>query len=114
MRSRQGDYERYLLQVLDNPNFMTLDAGARGRIVEDCFAIILRGRAVVKLPFVKIPGYEATTPKDVCLEAANKCVFDVPGGNETVLESITWLPETETLVIIPLNQRYSTRSYWCG
>lgn len=42
MRSRQGDYEQYLLQLLDNANFMTLDAGARGRFVEDCFMTIAR------------------------------------------------------------------------
>eukprot|EP00978_Attheya_sp_CCMP212_P024936 scaffold79249_cov73-Attheya_sp.AAC.1 len=106
MRSRQGDYGRYLLQVLDNVNFMTLDAGARGRIVEDCFAIILRGQTLVQLPFVKIPGHRVTVPKAVRLEAPKKLVFEVPGGNEAVLREITWLPDTETLVFIPLNRQY--------
>ena len=106
MRSRQGDYEQYLLQLLDNPNFMTLDSGARGRIVEDCFAIILRGQHKVRLPFIKIPGGGKTSPSTVSLEAAKKLVFDVQGGNEAVLESVNWLPDTETLVFIPLNRTY--------
>jgi len=106
MRSRQGDYEQYLLQLLDNPNFMTLDAGARGRIVEDCFAIIFRGHTKIRLPFVKIPGRGKPSPQAVCLEAAKKLVFDVQGGNEAVLESVNWLPDTETLVFIPLNRTY--------
>ena len=85
---------------------MTLDAGARGRIVEDCFAIILRSQTVVQLPVLKIPGHGATVPKAVRLEAPKKSVFDVPGGNEAVLQGITWLPDTETLVFIPLNRQY--------
>jgi hypothetical protein len=54
---------------------MTLDAGARGRIVEDCFAIILRGLDVVRLPFVKIPGSETTHPNYVRLEPGDSLAF---------------------------------------
>ena len=106
MRSRPGDYEQYLLALLDNPNFITLDAGAKGRIVEDCFTIILRGQANIRLPFMKIPGGGNTVPQAVVLDAGKKSVFDVPGGDEAVLESVNWLSNIELLVFIPRNRSY--------
>ena len=106
MRLRQGDYERYLLQLLDNPNLMTLDSGARGRIVEDCFAIIWLGQHRVRLPFTKIPGGGRTSPSTVSLEAATKLVLDVPGGDEALPETIEWSSNIEVLVFVPFNRQY--------
>ena len=39
MKSRPGDYENYLLGLIQNPNFLQLDPGARGRIMEDCYGV---------------------------------------------------------------------------
>lgn len=105
MKSRQGDYERYLLGLLDNANFMLLDAGVRGRILEDCFTVIFRAGGV-QLPFLKIPQGSKANPPKLSINAATMRVIEVPGGDEGVPESVSWDPNIDTLVFIPLNRQY--------
>lgn len=106
MRSRHGDYEQYLVAVLSNTNFSTLDAGAKGRIVEDCFFIILRSQSPILFPFLKIPAQTQTNPSSFSVQATGSNVVDVPGGDEEVLEEVVWPSDVEIFVFIPLNRRY--------
>jgi len=109
MRSHPGDYETYLTAVLSNTNFDQLDQGAKGRIVEDCFFSILRGRSEVEFPFRKMNGTN-TKPASVTLEDGQTTVVDVPGGDDSVLgrDEVNWPvgAQNHVFVFIPLHRQY--------
>lgn len=105
MKSHAGEYEAYLLGLVTNANFMLLDPGARGRILEDCYGVIFR-RGGVLLPFFKIPEGGKSNPPFLNIDASSMSVIEVPGSDEAVPGTIEWGVSIDTLVFIPHNRQY--------
>lgn len=93
--------------MLENPNFSLLDAdaGAKGRIVEDCFSILFR-EGSVKLPFTKLPDGGNTNPPRLMLTRNTMTVLEVEGGDGAVPLTANWCLSIDTLVFVPRNRYY--------
>lgn len=107
LRSRTGDYRNYLLLVMGNVNFSEMDAGAQGRIVEDCFFVVLKLKPDISFKFSPLPPNGTNTKmQKLELKKATTFFYSVNGGDEAAPATFVWVEGQEFAVFFPQCRSY--------